>query len=195
MFFAKLYQRCMQWARTRYAIYLLALISFIESIFFPIPPDVMLAPMAMAKPDRAGFYAAITTVFSVLGGVVGYGIGLWAFPTIVEPFLQHMGYMDKYEMIHAWFVAWGFWVVFIAGFSPIPYKIFTVTAGLTGVGFIPFLMASITSRGLRFFLVSILMAKGGPKLEKFIHDMLLRFGWAMVAVFGLVLIGIYIMHV
>jgi membrane protein YqaA with SNARE-associated domain len=191
MFFARLYQRVMQWARSRYAVHILALISFIESIFFPIPPDVMLAPMAMAKPDRALYYAMITTVFSVLGGIVGYGIGVLAFPTLVEPFLQHMGYMDKYEMIHQWFVTWGFWVVFIAGFSPIPYKLFTVTAGLTGVGFLPFLIASITSRGLRFVLVSVLMAKGGPKLEKFIHDMLVRFGWAMVAVFGLALGAVY----
>jgi membrane protein YqaA with SNARE-associated domain len=184
----------MIWARSRYAVHILALIAFIESIFFPIPPDVMLAPMAMAKPERAVYYATITTVFSVLGGIVGYFIGVWAFPTLVEPFLQHMHYMDKYEMIHAWFVEWGFWVVFIAGFSPIPYKIFTVTAGLTGVGFLPFLLASLTSRGLRFFLVSILMAKGGPKLEHFIHDMLLRFGWAMVAVFGAIVAAVYFLH-
>lgn len=191
MWFARFYQRVMQWARSRYAVHILALISFIESIFFPIPPDVMLAPMAMAKPDKALFYAFITTLFSVLGGIVGYGIGVWAFPTIVEPFLQHMGYMAKYEMIHEWFTAWGFWVVFIAGFSPIPYKLFTVTAGLTGVGFIPFLVASITSRGLRFMLVSVLMARGGPKLEQFIHDMLLRFGWTMVGVFGFVVAVVY----
>lgn len=194
MFFARLYQRCMQWARSRYAVHILALIAFIESIFFPIPPDVMLAPMAMAKPQRAVYYATITTIFSVLGGIVGYGIGVLAFPTIVEPFLQHMGYMAKYEMIHAWFVQWGFWVVFVAGFSPIPYKIFTVTAGLTGVGFLPFVFASVTSRGLRFFLVSILMAKGGPKLEQFIHDMLVRFGWAMVAMFGLAVAAVYFFH-
>lgn len=194
MFLAKLYQRCMQWARTRYAVYILSLISFTESIFFPVPPDVMLAPMAMAKPQRAVFYAGITTLFSVLGGIVGYGIGMWAFPTLVEPFLLQMGYMGKYEIIHTWFTQWGFWVVFVAGFSPIPYKIFTVTAGLTGVGFLPFVLASATSRGLRFFLVSILMAKGGPKLEQFIHDMLVRFGWAMVGVFGLAVGAVYFLH-
>lgn len=194
MIFARLYQRVMLWARSRYALYFLGLISFIESIFFPIPPDVMLAPMAMAKPDRAVLYATVTTVLSVLGGIVGYGIGMWAWPTIVEPFLQHMGYMPIYQKVDAWFLAWGFWIVFIAGFSPIPYKIFTVTAGLTGIGFVPFVLASVTSRGLRFFLVSILMARGGPKLEKFIHEMLLRFGWAMVGVFGLIVLGVYLIR-
>jgi membrane protein YqaA with SNARE-associated domain len=194
MFFAKLYQRCMIWARSRYAVHILALISFIESIFFPIPPDVMLAPMAMAKPERAVYYATITTVFSVLGGIVGYYLGVWAFPTLVEPFLQQMNYMDKYAIIHAWFDEWGFWVVFIAGFSPIPYKLFTVTAGLAGVGFLPFVIASVTSRGLRFFLVSILMAKGGPKLENFINDMLIRFGWAMVGLFCAIVTAVYFLH-
>lgn len=191
MFFAKLYQRCMIWARSVYAVHFLALIAFIESIFFPIPPDVMLAPMAMAKPEKALFYAGVTTVFSVLGGIVGYYLGVWAFPTLVQPFLEQMHYMDKYEIIHAWFEQWGFWVVFIAGFSPIPYKLFTVTAGLAGVGFLPFVLASVTSRGLRFFLVSFLMAKGGPKLEKFINDLLIKFGWAMVGVFVLIVLVAY----
>lgn len=194
MFFARLYQRLMQWARGRHAVAILATISFFESIIFPIPPDVMLAPMAMAKPERALFYAGVTTVCSVLGGTIGYAIGYWAFPIWVEPLLQQLGYMHTYELVHAWFVQWGFWVVFIAGFSPIPYKIFTVTAGLTGIAFLPFICASLISRGLRFTLVSTLMAKGGPKLEQLIHNLLVRFGWAMVGVFGLVVLGVYWWH-
>lgn len=192
MLFARIYERMMQWARHQHAVQVLAGFSFLESIIVPIPTDVMLAPMAMATPNRAVYLATITTIFSVLGGIVGYFLGVWAFPILVEPVLQSLGYMHKYEMVHEWFVQWGFWVVFIAGFSPIPYKIFTVAAGLTGVLFIPFLIASILSRGARFFLVSVLMAKGGPRLEQFIHNVLARFGWAMVVIFMAVLVGIYL---
>lgn len=177
--FASLYLRVMDWTRHQYAVPMLMFVSFIESIFFPIPTDVMLAPMCMATPSRAMYLATWTTIYSVLGGLVGYGLGIWAFPTIVEPFLTHMGYMGHYETIHEWFVAYGFWVVFIAGFSPIPYKVFTVTAGLAGVGFVPFFFASLAGRGGRFYLVAYLMAKGGPRLEKWIHTMLLRAGWAL----------------
>lgn len=179
--FAKLYLRVMDWTRHRYAVHMLFFLSFIESIFFPIPTDVMLAPMSMATPSRAMFLATWTTIFSVLGGIVGYGLGLWAFPILVEPFLIKMGYMGYYEIIHEWFLRYGFWVVFIAGFSPIPYKVFTVAAGLTGVGFLPFCLASFAGRGGRFYLVSYLMAKGGPRLEKWIHDLLLKAGWVLAA--------------
>jgi len=192
MFFAKMYAQVMQWARHQHAVKILAGFSFFESIIVPIPTDVMLAPMAMATPNRAVYLAIITTVFSVLGGIVGYMLGVWAFPVVVEPLLESAGYMHKYEMVHAWFMQWGFWVVFVAGFSPIPYKIFTVTAGLAGVLFLPFLVASILSRGARFLLVSVLMAKGGPRLEQFIHNVLTRFGWAIVAIFVAVLIGFYL---
>ncbi len=189
--FAAIYTKVMTWTRHKYADYILGVMSFFESIIWPIPPDVMLMPMAMGQPNRAMYLATLTTVTSVMGGVVGYLIGMWAFPTVVEPLLQQFGYMGKYEMIHEWFMVWGFWIVFIAGFSPIPYKLFTVTAGLVGVAFFPFLLASIAGRASRFYLVSYLMAKGGPKLEVAIHRFLLRFGWASVGLFGAVLVGYY----
>jgi membrane protein YqaA with SNARE-associated domain len=190
--FAKMYLKVMDWARHKYADRILAGISFFESIIWPIPTDVMLVPMALAQPHRAMYLATLTTFFSVLGGVVGYMIGMWAFPTIVEPILLHFGYMHKYEMVHAWFMQWGFWIIFIASFSPIPYKIFTVTAGLVGIPFLPFLGASVVGRGGRFYLVSFLMALGGPRLEQAIHRFLLRFGWLSVILFTAAVVGYYL---
>jgi membrane protein YqaA with SNARE-associated domain len=194
MFFARLYLKVMQWARSRYADYILAAVSFTESMIFPIPPDVMLMPMAMARPERAFYLGTLTTVFSVLGGIAGYGIGLWAFPTIVEPLLNHLGYMPQYERVHEWFMTWGFWVVVLAGFTPIPYKIFTVTAGMVGIAFLPFVLASMLGRGARFYLVAFLMAKGGPKLEQAIHDGLVRFGWVLVGIFVVIVVAYGILH-
>ncbi len=189
MFFARLYLKVMQWARSRYADYILATVSFTESVIFPIPPDVMLIPMAMAKPERAFYLGTLTTIASVLGGMAGYGIGMWAFPTLVDPLIMKLGYTHQYEMIHTWFNTWGFWVVLLAGFTPIPYKLFTVTAGLVNIAFLPFVLASFLGRGGRFYLVSFLMAKGGPKLEQAIHDALLKFGWALVMIFIVVVVG------
>lgn len=194
MFFARLYLKVMQWARLPYAEWILAAVSFTESMIFPIPPDVMLMPMAMAKPNHAMRFATITTVASVLGGVAGYGIGLWAFPTLVEPLLLKFGYMHHYDMVHAWFMTWGFWVVILAGFTPIPYKVFTVTAGMVGIAFVPFVVASFIGRGARFYLVAFLMAKGGPKLEQAIHDGLIRFGWILVGLFVTVVVAYALLH-
>jgi membrane protein YqaA with SNARE-associated domain len=102
--------------------------------------------------------------------------------------------MEQYEMVHDWFMRWGFWIIFIASFSPIPYKVFTVTAGLVGIAFLPFLIASIIGRGGRFYLVSFLMALGGPKLEQAIHRFLLRFGWLTVGLFLAVVVGYYMLN-
>ncbi|MFI4956779.1 MAG: YqaA family protein [Gammaproteobacteria bacterium] len=194
MIFARLYLKVMQWARSRYADYILAAVSFTESMIFPIPPDVMLMPMAMAKPERAMYLATLTTVCSVLGGIAGYGIGMWAFPTLVEPLIHQFGYTHLYETIHAWFMTWGFWVVFLAGFTPIPYKLFTVTAGMVGIAFAPFVLASFLGRGARFYLVAFLMAKGGPKLEQAIHDGIVRFGWLLVGIFIAVVVAYGFLH-
>jgi membrane protein YqaA with SNARE-associated domain len=179
--FSALYARVMQWVRHRRAPWFLALLSFAESSFFPIPPDVMLAPMAMAQPRRAWRLALLTTLASVLGGLFGYAIGWGAFSAI-EPWLRASSYWDAYETARRWFEAWGVWAVFIAGFSPIPYKVFTIAAGVLQMALVPFAIASFVGRGARFFLVAGLMAWGGPRLEATLHRWVDRIGWASVGV-------------
>ena len=136
----------MRWAAHRHAQWYLAGLSFAESSFFPVPPDVMLAPMALANTHKAWRFALITTVFSVLGGAAGYAIGMFAFD-LVQPLLEKAGYMDKYQLAVDWFKQWGIWVVFLAGFSPIPYKLFTIAAGVVSMAFLPFMVASLIGRG------------------------------------------------
>lgn len=179
--FSKLYERVMQWAEHRHATRYLMGLSFAESSFFPIPPDVMLAPMALAQPQQAWRFAMLTTLASVIGGAAGYLIGAFAFE-LVEPVLHSAGYWETYLKAKAWFVEWGFWVVFLAGFSPIPYKIFTITAGVIGMAFIPFMIASLVGRGARFFLVAGLMVWGGEKMEKTLRQYIDQLGWIVIIV-------------
>lgn len=177
----------MHWARHPKAPWYLGGLSFAESSFFPVPPDVMLAPMSLARPDKAWFFALITTLASVAGGVAGYFIGLWAFD-FIEPLLHDFGYHEKYLQVRDWFDAWGFWAIFVAGFSPIPYKVFTITAGVISMSFVPFVLASLIGRGGRFFLVAALMALGGKPMEDKLHKYMDLIGWSTVAVIFVVLL-------
>ncbi|MDH5325739.1 MAG: DedA family protein [Gammaproteobacteria bacterium] len=186
--FSPLYERAMRWAAHRHAQWYLAVLSFAESSFFPIPPDVMLAPMALANTRRAWYFASLTTVTSVLGGVLGYLIGAFAFD-VIEPVIITWGYMEKYQLAVNWFTDYGVWVIFIAGFSPIPYKVFTIASGVVAMAFVPFLLASILGRGARFFLVAGLMVWGGSKMQEVLNRHVDRIGWATVvlAVLGFVI--------
>ena len=177
--FSKLYDQVMQWSRHKYAVYWLALVSFTESSCFLIPPDVMLAPMTLAKPEKAWFYAGLTTASSVLGGLLGYVIGMTAFQ-FIEPWLVSLGYIDAYHLAEQWFAQWGFWAIFLAGFTPIPYKIFTIASGVAGMALVPFIIGSSIGRGMRFFLVAGLMRWGGVRLEAVLRTWIDRIGWAMV---------------
>ena len=177
--FSSLYKKAMQWARHPRASWYLGGLSFAESSFFPVPPDVMLAPMSLAQPAKAWWFAALTTITSVVGGVFGYLIGLFAFD-MVQPILHEAGYFEKYTQARGWFDAWGFWAIFIAGFSPVPYKIFTITAGVISMAFLPFVLASLVGRGGRFFLVAGLIVWGGPRMEQTIKKYVDWLGWAMV---------------
>ncbi len=159
-----MYNMAIRWAGHRHAPWFLGGLSFAESSFFPIPPDVMLAPMAMAKRHKAWYFAFITTIASVLGGLFGYLIGMFAFD-LVEPLLHQAGYWERFQTAQHWFEEWGFWIVFIAGFSPIPYKVFTISAGTIGMALAPFLIASLIGRGARFFLVAGLIWWGGERME------------------------------
>ncbi len=185
--FSALYARAMQWSRHPHAPRYLVGLSFAESSFFPIPPDVMLAPMSMAEPARAWYYAALTTLASVLGGLLGYLIGVFAID-LVEPWLHSWGYWEVYQQTRDWFGHWGVWAIFLAGFSPIPYKIFTITAGVVSMALVPFLIASAIGRGARFFLVAALMAWGGPRMEQVLHRYIDRLGWILVGAFALLIL-------
>ncbi len=177
--FSRLFEMVMRWVEHRHAPWYLAGLSFAESSFFPVPPDVMLAPMSLAKTTRAWRYAMITTLASVAGGIAGYAIGMFAFD-LVEPLLHSAGYWERYEMARAWFDTWGIWVVLLAGFSPIPYKVFTISSGVVGMAFLPFVLASIVGRGARFFLVAGLMVWGGEKMEQMLRRYVDRIGWVLV---------------
>lgn len=177
--FSTMYNKVLAWSRHRHAPRYLTALSFAESSFFPIPPDVMLAPMALARPEKAWYYAMLTTIASVLGGMLGYLIGVFAFE-MVEPLIRDLGYWDEYREAGQWFETWGFWAVFLAGFSPIPYKIFTISAGVIGMSFLPFLLASAVGRGTRFFLVAGLMRWGGPQMEETLRQYIDRIGWILI---------------
>jgi len=183
--FSPLYSRAMIWSRHPRAPWFLGGMSFAESSFFPVPPDVMLAPMCLANPKRAFYFALLTTLTSVAGGLFGYAIGYFAFDA-VQPWLQESRYWPAYQTAVEWFGRWGFWAVFIAGFSPIPYKVFTIAAGALSMALLPFAIASIVGRGLRFFLVAGLMAWGGERMEAMLHRYIDRLGWATVAIIGVV---------
>ncbi|MBE0437595.1 MAG: DedA family protein [Methylomicrobium sp.] len=183
--FQALYDKTLSWSRHRHALKYLCALSFAESSFFPIPPDVMLAPMALGRPQHAFQFALWTTVFSVLGGILGYAIGFFMFDQL-EPWLKTTHYWEGFLLARQWFTNWGFWAVLVAGFSPIPYKVFTIAAGVMSMVFLPFVLASTVGRGARFFLVSLLIAAGGEKLEAKLREYMDRLGWALVA---LVVIG------
>ncbi len=178
---SRLYDKTMSWAGHRHAPRYLAGLSFAESSFFPIPPDVMLAPMALRRPDRAWRYAALATVASALGGVLGYFIGMFAYD-LIQPFLHQRGYGPAFERVHEWFGRWGFWAVFLAGFTPVPYKIFTITAGVVVMPLAPFFIASLFGRGARFFLVAGLMVWGGERMERTLREYIDRVGWVVIVV-------------
>lgn len=179
--FGPLYDRVLGWSGHPHAERYLAALSFSESSFFPIPVDVMLAPMCLARLPKAWRYALIATVFSVLGGLAGYAIGYGAFASI-EPWLQDSRYWAAYQTSREWFDQYGVWVIFVAGFSPIPYKVFTIAAGVAALSLPVFFVASLIGRGARFFLVAGLLVWGGDRFEATLRKHVERIGWITVAV-------------
>ncbi|MBA5778470.1 DedA family protein [Stappia sp. F7233] len=181
----RLYDWTMSLASGPRAPVALGTVSFAESSFFPIPPDVLLIPMVIARRDRAFAYAVICTVTSVVGGLFGYAIGAFLFVQLAEPILSFYGYLEKFESFRADFNAFGPWIVFIAGLTPFPYKVITIASGATGLSLPVFMAASLVSRGLRFFVVSGLLYLFGPPIRDFIEK---RLG-LVFTVFVIALIG------
>jgi membrane protein YqaA with SNARE-associated domain len=185
--FGPLYDRVLKWSRHPLAERYLATLAFAESSFFPVPVDVMLAPMCLANRGRAWRYAIIATIFSVTGGLGGYAIGYGLFEAI-EPWLQQSSYWHAYQTCREWFDTYGVWAIFVAGFSPIPYKVFTIAAGVAMLNVPGFFIASLIGRGARFFLVSGLVVLGGDKLEASLRRYVEGVGW-VVAVLAIAVIG------
>jgi membrane protein YqaA with SNARE-associated domain len=177
--FSVLYDRMLEWSAHRHAERYLAALSFAESSFFPIPPDVMLVPMTLAQPARGWRYAAITTAASVIGGAAGYAIGWFGIDAAI-PLIERMGYLETYEMATQWFGRYGFLAILAAGFSPIPYKIFTIAGGALAMFFPGFVLASLLGRGARFFLVAGIIVYGGPRMEPLLRKYVDRIGWGLV---------------
>lgn len=178
--FGPLYDRVLMWSRHPHAVGYLGAMSFAESSFFPIPVDVMLAPMCLARREHWLRYASVATVFSVLGGLAGYLIGYAMFEAI-EPWLRESHYWEAFQTSRRWFDEYGVLVVFVAGFSPIPYKVFTIAAGVAALSVPGFLLASLVGRAARFFLVAGLVRAGGEKFETTLRQYIERLGWATVA--------------
>jgi membrane protein YqaA with SNARE-associated domain len=171
--FRKLYDWVMALARSRNAPMALAVVSFAESSFFPIPPDVMLAPMVAARPNKAFVYAGLCTLASVLGGCLGYAIGVFLEP-LGQLILNVFGHADGRAEFQHWFDEWGLWVILIKGATPIPYKLVTITAGFARFDLFTFIWASVLTRGFRFFAVATVLKFFGPALlEEFERRMTL----------------------
>ena len=177
--FTPLYERVLKWAGHPHAERYLAGMGFAEASFFPIPPDVMLAPMCLAERNKAWRYATVTTVASLLGGLLGYAIGYFLFD-LIEPWLRDSHYWDAYTTGRDWFEEWGVLAVLVAGFSPIPYKIFTIAAGVAVLNLPGFVLASLLGRGARFFLVAGLIVAGGERMVELLPRYVERLGWAVI---------------
>lgn len=180
--FSKLYEMCLKWAKHKHAVYYLGIMSFFESVIFPLPVDVMLAPMCLANRDKAWHYALVATVTSVIGGVFGYYLGYFLFDALVKPFFIDMNYMESFNHVAEQVRAQGAWIVFLSAFAPIPYKLVTISAGITEISMMEFLIASITGRAGRFYLVAFLLRLGGEKMEQKLHKIIDYLGWGIVIV-------------
>jgi membrane protein YqaA with SNARE-associated domain len=184
----RLYDWCVGAAGKRHALGILTAVAFAESSFFPIPPDVMLVPMSLARPDRAFLLAAWCTAASVTGGIVGYGIGALLYDSVGAWLIHLYGYGDKVEAFRAAYAQWGAWIILIKGLTPIPYKIVTITSGFAGYSFGLFVVLSVVTRGMRFFLLAFLLNRYGELARHIIEKRLALWTslFAAVLVIGIV---------
>ncbi|MBJ81024.1 MAG: cytochrome B [Myxococcales bacterium] len=182
-----MYHWVLKWADSPYALPAIFLLAFAESSFFPIPPDVLLIAMAVGRPKRSFHFAALCTLGSVLGGMFGYAIGLGLWSSVDQLFYSYVpGFSpEAFARVQGLYEEWGITIVFTAGFSPIPYKIFTIASGVLSMSFLPFILASVISRGARFFLVGALIYRFGGTIQKFID----RYFNILALVFCLLFVG------
>jgi len=179
------YSRVLLLAASRYAMAALILAAFAEASFFPLPPDLLLIPMVLARPRRAFLIATVCTLASVLGGFLGYAIGYFLFEAIGRPTLEFYHAMNRYEALRAAFAQWGVWIILIKGLTPIPYKLVTIASGVAHFNLLAFGLASLASRGLRFFLVALLLWRFGDPVRGFIERRLML----VTSLFATALVG------
>lgn len=189
----RLYARTIDLAAGPHALLVLLVVAFAESSFFPIPPDILLIPMILARPQQAFRLAAAATLASVTGGILGYAIGYFLFDAIGRPILEYNHAMGGYEALKAGFAQWGVWIIILKGMTPIPYKLITIASGVAHFDFASFIGASIVSRSLRFFLVAALLWWFGDAARSFIEKrlMLITSLFAVLLVGGIVAVAIY----
>lgn len=165
----RLYDVCMEWLESPYGVWVLFVIAFVESSFFPIPPDVFLIALCIGIPKKSFKYAAVCAAGSVLGGAFGYGLGLWAMESVGQPIVEWYGLAHKYEQVQQLYDKYDALAIFAAGFTPLPYKLFTITAGAFHINFATFLLVSLLSRSARFFLVAVFIYKFGAPVKVYIE--------------------------
>jgi membrane protein YqaA with SNARE-associated domain len=164
-----LYDKVVELSKGKHALTALAAVSFAESSFFPIPPDAMIIPMVLADPKRAWRIALVATAASVLGGIAGYAIGVYLYETLGQWLISLYGFGDQFGAFQASYAEWGLWIILIKGLTPIPYKIVTIASGVAGYNLPVFILASILTRGARFFIVAALLRAFGPPIRDFIE--------------------------
>lgn len=185
----RLYNWTLSLAKSEHALWALAVVAFLESSVFPIPPDILMIPMIIARPNRAFLIAGIALLASVLGGLLGYYIGAGLFDVVGQPLLDFYGKADAAAEFNARFAAWGAWAVLIAGITPFPFKVITIMSGWTGLSLWVFIFSSIIARGLRFYIIAALLWKFGSPIRDFIER---RLG-LMFTLFIILLLGGFIL--
>ncbi len=181
----KIYDWCIDAAERPYALWILGAVSFMESSFLPVPPDIMLIPMSLARPERAWRFAAVCTLTSVAGGMLGYLIGAVLYDSVGLWLIRLYGYGDKVEAFRAAYAQYGHWIILLKGLTPIPYKIITIASGFAGYNFGLFVLLSLLTRGLRFFAEAFLLKRYGDRARTMLEE---RLGF-WVTVGALVLVG------
>ena len=181
----KLYDWILSWAHKKYSSAALFVLAFAESSFFPIPPDILQIALSVSKPKKSFFYALVSSVGSVLGGILGYFIGLFLFDTIGSFIINTLGYQAQFNSVGDLYKSYAFLVILVSAFTPIPYKVFTIAAGFWQVGLLPLIAASAIGRSARFFLVATLFYFFGPKIKEFID----KYFNLLTIIFIILLIG------
>ena len=185
--FHSIYNKILKWSSSRFAIVWLSVISFLESSIFPVPiQDLLLASMSLKNRPKAYYFAAICTVASVLGAIAGYFIGVYAI-NLITPLLTKFNYMPELYAAENYFNTYGIWIILIAGFSPIPYKLFTITAGMMSMALIPFIGFSLIARGARYFLISMLVRKFGKMADAWLNKYIDWLGYLLIIAIALFL--------
>ncbi len=188
--FGPLYDRVIAWSRHPHAERYLALVSFAESSFFPVPTAFMLAPMVLARRSRAWWLATLATLTSVAGGVLGYVIGYFLFEQVGQAIIGLFGQEEAFGEVQRRFVDHGVWLVLLAGVTPLPYKLCTIASGLLGLALLPFVIASLIGRAGQFFLVAVVLWWGGPKIETHLRRWMEVIGWTVI---GLALMAYFLL--